>query len=72
LKNNFFLAKKIRSDIIGGMSENITQNDNLVKAKEEIENILLKYNIVLVPVVVHRGDKTISRIDIAPASEEIQ
>jgi hypothetical protein len=72
LKNNFFLAKKICSDIIGGMSENITQNDNLVKAKEEIETILLKYNIVLVPVVVHRGDKTISRIDIAPASEEIQ
>jgi len=72
LKNNFFLANKIRSDIIEGMSENITQNDNLVKAKEEIETILLKYNIVLVPVVVHRGDKTISRIDIAPASEEIQ
>lgn len=54
------------------MSENITQNNNLVKAKEEIETILLKYNIVLVPVVVHRGDKTTSRIDIAPVSEEKQ
>ena len=54
------------------MSENITQNKNLEKAKEEIEGILIKYNIVLVPVVLHRGDKTISRIDIASASEEIQ
>ena len=54
------------------MSENITQNENLQKAKEEIEGILIKYNIVLVPVVLHRGDKTISRIDIASASEEIQ
>ena len=58
--------------IIEGMSETITQNENLAKAKEEIENILIKYKIVLVPVVLHRGDKTISRIDIASISEEIQ
>jgi hypothetical protein len=42
----------------------------MAKAKEEIEQILLKYKIVLIPVVMHQGDKTISRIDIAPASTQ--
>jgi hypothetical protein len=45
------------------------KNDNMVKAKQEIEEILLKYKIVLVPVIIHQGDKTISRIDITPLSE---
>jgi hypothetical protein len=45
------------------------KNDNMVKAKQEIEEILLKYKIVLVPVIIHQGEKTISRIDITPLSE---
>lgn len=50
------------------MSEEIKE-DKMVKAKREIEEILIKYNIVLVPVVIHQGDKTITRIDITPASQ---
>jgi DNA-binding protein YbaB len=38
----------------------------LAKAKEEIEQVLSKYKVALIPVVIHQGDKTISRIDIAP------
>lgn len=43
------------------------QSEALTAAKSEIEALLQKHNIVLVPVVVHFGDKTFSRIDIAPA-----
>jgi len=43
------------------------QNEALALAKNEIEEILQKHGVVLVPVVVHFGDKTFSRIDIAPA-----
>lgn len=54
--------------------ENVNTNQEethpLAEAKKEIEQILLKYNIVLIPVVMHQGDKTISRIDIAPASSQ--
>jgi hypothetical protein len=52
-------------------SENNTipeEKHPLADAKKELEEILLKYNIVLIPVIVHQGDKTISRIDIAPAT----
>lgn len=53
------------------MSEETHKRDaDMAKAKEEIEQILLKYKIVLIPVVMHQGDKTISRIDIAPASNQ--
>lgn len=45
------------------------ESENLAKAKSEIEEIVKKYNISLIPVVMHHGDKTFSRIDIAPASE---
>ena len=38
----------------------------LSTAKSEIEEILKKYGVILVPIVVHQGDKTFSRIDIAP------
>jgi hypothetical protein len=54
------------------MSENNTDKDNeqenLANAKKEIEEIVKKYNISLVPVVMHHGEKTYSRIDIAPAN----
>jgi DNA-binding protein YbaB len=45
------------------------ENEKMAKAKQEIEEILVKYGVILVPVVMHQGDKTISRIDIAPASK---
>jgi hypothetical protein len=46
---------------------NDEQSAKLAVAKNEIEALLQKHNIVLVPVVVHFGEKTITRIDIAPA-----
>jgi hypothetical protein len=46
------------------------QNEALNAAKAEIEAVLQKHNIVLVPVIVHFGEKTLSRIDIAPASSQ--
>jgi DNA-binding protein YbaB len=49
--------------------ETNSENESMAKAKQEIEDILVKYNVILVPVVMHQGDKTISRIDIAPASK---
>lgn len=45
---------------------------NLEAAKSEIEVILKKYNVVLVPVVIHHGDKTFSRIDITSLQETPQ
>lgn len=42
-------------------------DEQLIEAKKEIEAVLQKYSIVLVPVVIHHGDRTISRIDVAPA-----
>lgn len=50
--------------------ETAEKNENLVKAKNEIEEIVAKYKIALIPVVIHQGDKTFSRIDIAPANVE--
>jgi len=50
------------------MEENNTiKEEQLIAAKQEIEEILKKYDIVLVPIVIHHGDRTISRIDVAPA-----
>jgi cellobiose-specific phosphotransferase system component IIB len=46
------------------------QTEVLAKAKEDIESVLQKYDVVLIPVVVHFGDKTVSRIDIAPAPQQ--
>ena len=52
------------------MAENTsTPNTNLEGAKADIEAVLKKYNVVLVPIVVHQGDRTFSRIDIAPVQE---
>lgn len=44
-------------------------NTNLENAKAEIEALLKKYEVILVPIVVHRGEKTFSRIDIVPIKE---
>jgi hypothetical protein len=46
------------------MSE--TNTNNIVQAKEEIQTILTKYNVALIPTVIHQGDQTFSRIDIVP------
>jgi hypothetical protein len=58
------------------MEENTTNTElteeQLIAAKQEIENTLQKYNIVLVPIVIHHGDRTISRIDISPAPKKTQ
>jgi hypothetical protein len=45
-------------------NQKAVENENMAKAKSEIEEIVKKYNISLVPVVMHHGDKTFSRIDI--------
>jgi hypothetical protein len=41
-------------------------NQNLKQAKEELEAICKKYDITLMPVVVHQGDRTFSSIEIVP------
>lgn len=50
------------------VNPNMEENHPLANAKKELEEVLMKYNIVLIPVVTHQGDKTFSRIDIAPAT----
>ena len=44
--------------------------DTLKQAKEELETICSKYNIVLVPVVVHQGNRTFSSIEIMPKQDK--
>jgi hypothetical protein len=41
-------------------------NEDLKQAKEELEAICQKYNITLMPVIVHQGDRTFSSIEIVP------
>jgi DNA-binding protein YbaB len=43
-------------------------DEELAKAKQEIEEVLQKYKAVLIPITIHHGDKTFSRIDIAPST----
>lgn len=38
----------------------------LKQAKEELEAICQKHDIVLMPIVIHQGDRTISSIEIIP------
>jgi hypothetical protein len=40
--------------------------ETLKQAKEELETICKKYDITLMPVVVHQGDRTFSSIEIVP------
>ena len=42
-------------------------DEQLMEAKKAVEEVLEKHKIILVPIVIHYGDKTTSRIDIAPA-----
>ena len=41
-------------------------NETLKQAKEELETVCRKYDITLMPVVVHQGDRTYSSIEIVP------
>jgi len=41
-------------------------NETLKQAKQELEDICKKYEITLMPVVVHQGDRTFSSIEIVP------
>ena len=43
-------------------------NESLKLAKEEIETVCQKYDIVLMPITVHRGNDTFSSIDLVPRS----
>ena len=53
-------------------NKNGLTDEQLLAAKQEIEATLQKYNIILVPIVIHHGDRTISRIDIAPAAKNTE
>ena len=44
--------------------------ETIQEAKQEIENICRKHNIILVPVIVHQGDRTFSSIEIVPMPEQ--
>ncbi len=46
-------------------TQNLT-NEELNQAKEELETVCKKYDITLMPVVVHQGDRTFSSIEIVP------
>ena len=49
------------------MEQNQTlNNEDLKQAKDELEAVCKKYDIALIPVVVHQGDRTFSSIEIAP------
>ena len=41
-------------------------NEVIKQAKEKIETICKEYQVTLMPVVVHQGDRTFSTIDIVP------
>jgi len=43
-------------------------NETLKQAKEELEAICKKYEITLVPVIVHQGNRTFSSIDLVPTA----
>lgn len=51
-------------------------NETIKQAKEELEAVCRKYQVNLMPVIVHQGDRTFSSIEIVPlqrpeqASEE--
>ncbi len=47
-------------------------NETVQKAKEELEAVCKKYQISLVPVIVHQGDRTFSSIEIVPSQQPQQ
>lgn len=43
-------------------------NETIKQAKQELEAICKKYEIALIPVVTHQGNRTTSSIEIVPVS----
>jgi hypothetical protein len=48
------------------------ENSIIQSAKQEIETVLKKYNVTLIPTIVHQGDATFSRIDILEIPQDNQ
>lgn len=46
--------------------------ETIQQAKSELEVICKKYNIGLIPVIVHQGDRTFSSIEIVPRQPQEQ
>jgi|LakMenEpi03Aug12_release.lakeMendotaPanAssembly.Ray.scaffolds.fasta_scaffold4363002_2 hypothetical protein len=47
-------------------------NKILKQVKDEVEAICKKHNVILVPVVVHQGDRTFSSIEIVSVPEQAE
>jgi hypothetical protein len=47
-----------------------TTPENVIKAKQAIEAILIEHKVVLVPVILHQGDQTFSSVDIISVAEQ--
>lgn len=46
------------------------QNNIILQAaKQDLEAVCKKHDIILLPVIVHQGDRTLSSIEIVPRSE---
>jgi len=48
------------------LNQETLNQETLKQAKQELEDICKKYEITLMPVVVHQGDRTFSSIEIVP------
>jgi hypothetical protein len=46
------------------------ENENIVKAKAAIEEILKQHKVVLIPTVVHQGNRTFSHIEVVEVPEQ--
>jgi hypothetical protein len=47
-------------------------NETLQQAKNELEEVCKKYNIALIPVIVHQGERTMSSIEIVSRPQPTQ
>jgi len=45
-------------------------SEDILKAKQAIEAVLAEHNVMLVPIVIHQGEKTFSSIDIVPVKQQ--
>jgi hypothetical protein len=59
--------KKINKIIMEQTNQNPQIDPEVLRqAKQELESICQKHDIVLMPIVIHQGDRTISSIEIIP------
>jgi len=54
------------------MENTNTVPENIQKAKQAIEAILVEHKVALIPTVIHQGDQTFSTIDIVSVAEQSQ